>query len=227
MKKKTKKGEKNLLFPYLSSPIVYAYLIFLFISIIVYVICRVFKNDYFEWNKIVVAATVATCFFTFANVFRIAADLHSEKVELSSEYREQLKLIGRTIAKDFHTDDDSLSNGINELNAEIEEEEILKLKNEKRYYVLMILGFLAFFSITCFNIVYETISDMQSYLTMLAFMLMLVCEEIIIIRKRILKEEGRRHALPLELVITMLDDLGVFNQKRKGENTDGQVEDGE
>ncbi len=160
-----------------------AYIIFLFVSILYYVICLIFGFEFQEWQRIVVAATIASYAFSISSGYKFLARLNANLLEFSKERLELLKqLHTKKIAIFAEGDKDEPLNlnhpVIKNIVTSIEKREQLLQKNTKTAFWYDVVGYLLFFCVFAFRPIYEVIKSLQEGLTLLAFIMILLVEYV-------------------------------------------------
>lgn len=178
-----------------------AYIIFLAISLLLNILGNSLNLFNFSaWNKIVIATTISTYFFT------LASGEESIKNFMEFSYTEEEKLSKRTICnlektisltnESSQKDEDILTKMKEELKKLIESRVSAKSRKEKetkdcnkKIFCLYTLGFIVFFVIACFDNVHLFFANLQDVCTMGAFILMLATDYFSDIKKKKFMEE--------------------------------------
>lgn len=159
-----------------------AYILFLIICVLYYVISHAFDCEFENWKRIVCATTIASYFFTIASAKQTIYSI-IEKIEDSiKDSNKELCEIKDKMIKSPDKYKDSMYN-IEDLNRFIakDEEFINKcekenFKNQNLIFLLNTLGFLIFFCILTFTYIYQLFADLQELFTILAFIMILLAD---------------------------------------------------
>ena len=142
--------------------------------------------EFSYWNRIVVAATVSTCFFCIADAIEQFYDLlklMSIKAEMlkSREYNileKNLELIEKALSKEEPNYNEKAAKGDRLLKRT---ENLLQRKKEnnisldkKIIYYINLIGFMIFLSVIIFKPLYQMLIPYQDILTIFAFIVVLV-----------------------------------------------------
>ncbi len=178
-----------------------AYIIFLVISWVLHLLSISFEFfDFSAWNRIVIATTISTYFFT------LASGEESIKNFMEFTYAETEKISKRTIRSLEETIDSTNEAPEKDENILAKMEEELKnliksrasaksriekeTKNSnKKIFCLYTIGFIVFFVIACFDNVHFFFVNLQDTCTMGAFILMLATDYLSDIKKKKFTEE--------------------------------------
>lgn len=162
-----------------------AYISFLAFSFIIYLLHVLIGFDYACWNKVVIATTVASAFFSVASFFKTQINIHTLDITICETDNDYAKSVIRKLddfldfsniinitevanqIKDRHKNDISKNEEeINDLN-----EKIRKKERWLSYFEAM--GFMVFFIVSIFDNLYVVLEKAQSGLTMFAFVVMI------------------------------------------------------
>lgn len=158
-------------------PLMLAYIFFLSICVIWHIICRLTGLSFETWNKIIVAATFASFFFSLCSIYKLKHQQEKKNRELFSEELDLLSKIKNKLTKDKH---EATLNGINQLlencNESLPKAEEAIQKYTRRAFGCDVLGYLSFFIIVGIDGVYEYLSRSADSITLLAFLAILIIE---------------------------------------------------
>lgn len=163
-------------------PMMLAYIIFLCICLGFHIIRSVFKIDFPMWNRVVVAATIASYFFSLGSVNKLIVrlertntiDLQEEIVLLQKIRKKESKLcIDNATQQELIND---MDNAISENNERIKSGEKDLQKYEAKSFWCDVLGYLVFFCILSFETLFKFFKVSQELYTLLAFIVVIVVE---------------------------------------------------
>lgn len=172
-------------------PLMLAYIIFLFVSIIYYAVSSIVGFEFQEWQRVVVAATISSYAFSVSSGYKFIV---RSKNNLLNFLKERLELL-----KQLHIKESVIFIG-EENNEQLnkEKEELLKLnqesiknvtdaisnreksiqKNTKTAFCYDVIGYLLFFCIFAFQPVYNFFKSSQETYTLFAFIMILIVEYV-------------------------------------------------
>lgn len=162
------------------SPIMLSYIIFLFICLIYYIGSKAFNFQFDAWERIIIAATIASYFFTFSfctksvvkigckarEYYKTEYDFWCSNIEVSLQIKDDEK------ENENKTDDSRLK----KINSMIDSISSDITKYEKLTFRFNVLGFLVFFVILTFDPISSWLSKLQEMFTLIAFVLILLVE---------------------------------------------------
>lgn len=163
-------------------PLMVAYIIFLCICGGYYIVSGIFKLEFPVWQRIVVAATIASYFFSVSSMPKLTFKMGIKNLD---SIEKQNELYAKILTKEdmLFSQDGKPTHGSefisNQLSENIEEKvkvrkEIVKM--EKKAFWLDVTGFLVFFCIMAFEGIYTFFVKTQEWYTLLAFVLVLFVE---------------------------------------------------
>lgn len=164
------------------NPLMVAYLIFLCICCVYYIISGIFDFEFPVWQRIVVAATIASYFFSVASMPKLTLRMGRKNVE---SLEKQNELYGKILVKEetLFSQEGKTTRAAefisNQLGENIEEKAKVKkemAQMEKNAFRLDVSGFLVFFCIMAFEGIYTFFAKSQEWYTLLAFVLVLFVE---------------------------------------------------
>lgn len=156
-------------------PLMLAYLLFLVICAICYVVGNIVSTDFMAWNQIIVGATVASYFFSLSSLYVI--NISQEETALSL-YLEQSVLYSKITAMDNCTSEQAGNADVcgDTLVNEIKRNENAINKARKNISIYNCVsfwgnvgGYLSFFCILSFPDVFNHFEKSQEWYTLLAF----------------------------------------------------------
>ena len=159
-----------------------AYVIFLIICAIYYIVSDIFHLEFENWERIVCATTIASYFFSGADARKTILSV-AEKIKESLHYsNKELIKIKNEWEHDSEKNNGNIYN-IEDLNDCINESEstILRLTNDietnhKLIFRSNVVGFVVFFCILTFGDVFRFFEKRQEFYTLLAFIVILAAE---------------------------------------------------
>ena len=164
--------------PQPQKPLMLAYIIFLCVCCVVKIIGDMFSYEFIMWPKIVVAATIASYFFSMSTLPKLNAKMmrkaHNNILEQNRLYTKicnHKNIISKSPSGKKALDYAEQTQLDNEEKLAYHEKEIAEA--EKRAFRWDIYGFLSFFCIFTFDEVYMYFYGMQEMLTLLAFIIVL------------------------------------------------------
>ena len=178
-------------------PMMLAYIGFLFVCIIYYLISYLFGLEFAVGNRVVVAATVASYFFMLSSLDKLNTKQETINAEL---FEKELQLLKKIRAKEQKLVEDeqkkqelltSMDDWIKELKEIIESSHESISKHERKAFCTDVLGFLLFFCIVAFDFLYSFFAMTQEIYTLAAFA-GVVAIEYLESTKMVQHEEKRR-----------------------------------
>ena len=171
--------------------LIIAYIGFLIISGIVYIASVVAHFEFESWKRIIAAATIASYWFSIAGVSkttitvsnRIISDcknFHLICLEQKNKYRSVMPELISQNALNVHAEEieEVLTSLSKEIQGLIDSNELKIKKSGKWVFIFNVIGYLLFFCIAMFEPFYNKICYSQEFLTLLAFIIILVCDYI-------------------------------------------------
>ena len=156
-------------------PMMLAYIGFLFVCIIYYLISYIFGFEFVVGKRIVAAATIASYFFTLASMDK----LNMKQEIINTEFFEkELQLLKKIREKEQKLVDDiqmkqdlliSMDDWISELTKITESSHKAIRKHEHKALWNDVVGFLLFFCIVAFDFLYAFFANTQEIYTLAAF----------------------------------------------------------
>ena len=169
--------------------LVVAYIVFLILSVFVYFASMIFKFNYSVWKQIVAAATVASYFFSMAGFLKAQVGVHKRIISscenLINLYIKQDEVFRKTVGglkkvaseKCAAEEIEAAYTSTVDAAKKLIEYNSSKIKRSERYvFGCNTLGFLFFFCIVIFDVIYVKISNFQDLLTLLAFIVVLISD---------------------------------------------------
>ena len=157
----------------------FAYIFFLFICAIYYIIARIFQLEFENWGRIICATTIASYFFSIASARQsIMRSLEQMVGSLKKAYKanidrkEQMIISPEKYENSVYSLDD-IENMLVEDSKVINKNEKEIRKSKLQILILNILGFFIFFCILTFKSVYQMFVGTQDFYTLLAFLIIL------------------------------------------------------
>ena len=194
-------------------PMMLAYIAFLVICIIYYLISYLFGLEFSVGNRVVVAATVASYFFMLGSLDKLNMKQEMINVEF---FEKELQLLKKIQVKEQRLVDDerkkqelltSMDDWIKELKEIIENSHKSISKHERKAFCNDVLGFLLFFCIVAFELLYAFFAMTQEIYTLAAFA-GVVAIEYLESTKLVQYEEKRRNtAESIQNMYTRLEEL--------------------
>ena len=160
-------------------PLMLAYIIFLFSSVAYHITAKCLNFDFPAWNRIILAATIASFAFAFASYFKFFLRTSERYLGYSKEYLDLIKKrqdLRKDIANKNNEDD---SNNYDEESKKITIEQITHLEKSidsfsKWGFIADVAGFLVFFCVLVFDPLYTALFFIQDICTLLAFLAILI-----------------------------------------------------
>lgn len=163
-------------------PLLLAYIIFLFISIIYHVVSSLFQFEFSEWQRIVVAATIASYAFSVSSGYKFLAKSSANLLAFSKERLELLKDLNAKESMVF-TDDEKREDLLKTIQICIEKSKESISQREKEIHKFTkitfscdVIGYLLFFCIFAFRPLYDSLKSSQEIITLFAFIMILLVE---------------------------------------------------
>lgn len=161
-------------------PLMIAYMIFIIICVIVYVISQITSFEFVLWNNIVTAVTIASFFFSGASINSTNNTLLKYLIEKNEELLKYAWKSDSLIEK-YMKENNMGEPPENKLFADNIEDVIefnkKKLtKSKTACFTLTTIGFLSFFCILTFEPLYIYFSKSQDLYTILAFLMVLYAD---------------------------------------------------
>ena len=155
-------------------PLMLAYIIFLVICCVYHFVSDIFDLEYPIWERVVVAATLASYFFSLSSACKSV-------VKFADLTLDCYLRIDMSLYRTFDSSDEAEEKADTELMIEKNADRLVEIKKEKRKYeqrafVLDVLGFLVFFIIMAFDFVFLILSNTQELVTLMAFIIILLME---------------------------------------------------
>ena len=163
-------------------PLMVAYILFLVICCVYYMISGVFHLNFPIWERIVVAATIASYFFSLASMDKFTIKLAQRELDRIDKenalYLRIIKKLNETPETSHRSNKspDYFSARLtkNHADATNAENEINKIT--KKAFRNDVAGFLVFFCIVSFDALFQLFFNIQEVITLLAFIAILVIE---------------------------------------------------
>lgn len=165
------------------NPIMLAYMIFIFFCVIWHFVCRMTGSNFEMWNKIIIAVTVASYFFSLNSINRRIVKINEETKQLLYEQRDLLK----GMIEDISTNEAILTEDLKEIQSKLPnkldacEKELKKsisslLKRKKFVLFIDVIGYLVFFMILGINGFSRLFVNITDTVTLLAFLIALLVD---------------------------------------------------
>ena len=163
----------------------YGYTLVLIAAMIYEIICLSNPNCSFPiWNRIVLSATVSTCFFCISDIFSMKNDLADFEISQYNILSEREDSLIRKVKKQLEValsehgkKDDKMTEEllIHDFESAIESDKMFSDTTAKGSlaFCFNILGFLSFFAFLLFDRMYQLLFPFQEILTILAFIIVL------------------------------------------------------
>lgn len=181
-------------------PMMLAYIIFLGVCIVYHLVASICNLEFFSWNRIILAATIASYFFSLSSLDKMIIKQEKSNAET---FCEELVVLKRIYAKEKKLAEGKkdepemlrqIENAIEEDKKKIEDGHKTLIKSEKAAFREDVLGFLAFFCIISFEGIYKFFTPFQDLCT-LGALLMMITMEYIESTKLLYYEELKKKAL--------------------------------
>lgn len=207
-------------------PLMLAYIVFLFITSLYYLVSIIFDLEFQTWSKIIAAATIASYSFSISSIFKTLLKQNHSHHKLLNQYS---NLIKTTIQKtkslipagekldSVLESGGSLLNHTSEYIAKIDKQ---SKRNERLSFYFDALGYLLFFCILGFEAVYKLFCPMLDYFTLLAFLIIVVIEYIESVI--FIKYED----LFNDLIDSVKNTIKLIEEKENGQTENAQSEQG-
>ena len=195
-----------------NSSIMLAYIIFLTISLVIHLLSRGIDSlEFSAWNRIIIATTVSTYFFTIASGHecekRLAIDIYNEDIKVNEKISQQLEEVLSQRAEDK---EDNVC-PVPELENALKETIALKTKLKRnleekiesldsRIFMVNVMGFATFFVIACFDKIYSFFENAQDGLTMTAFILIFLTDYVAERKREKKMNENNKYNNILEMI---------------------------
>ncbi len=171
------------------NPLMIAYIIFLVICCFIYIMKCILDFEFEIWDKIVVATTASSYFFSFASLHKNQIQLHNNMINYyngiiptASEENSLFQKLFDTYENNEQLTEDVklIENKYTPLTEYIckaieEEKEEIKIE-EKWVFRFNVTGFLMFFCVIAFNFVFSFLKSHQDIITICAFIMVLVAD---------------------------------------------------
>ena len=194
-------------------PMMLAYLIFLFICICYYMVSGIFGLEFAAWNRVVVAATIASYFFSLGSMDKLLVKLETTNINGFEEEMLLLKKIQnkeRELPVDLQMKQELLSEmdqWIKETDASVMQGRKELRKHERKAFWNDVLGFLVFFCIIVFDFLYKFFSISQEVYTLAAFVVVIAIEYLESTKIAFYEEIRRNTIDKTKAIYTRLEDL--------------------
>ena len=194
-------------------PMMLAYIGFLCICIIYYLICYTFGFEFAVGKRIVAAATIASYFFTLASMDKLIMKQETMNAEF---FTKELRLLQKIREKEQKLVDDvqikqdlrsSMDDWISELTGFAESAHKAIRKHERNAFWNDVLGFLLFFCIVAFDFLYAIFENTQEIYTLAAFAGVVAIEYIETTIMAQHEEKRRNTAESIQNMYTRLEEV--------------------
>lgn len=164
------------------NPLMLAYIIFLFICTIYYIICEVFKLEFNTWEHLVVAVTISSYFFTLSTAPRNHATFQKKHIDFLNK---NIALLTTVLEYEKETPTEKPFSAEDKKDIEKEIEDCRANKKQSKKFLktcnilsfsLEVIGYLTFFCICTFDFIYKHLFDLQELLTVFAFLIILIID---------------------------------------------------
>lgn len=160
-------------------PLMLAYILFLCVCCIVHFLSDLINYDFNEWPRIVLAATIASFFFSASSLPKLNSKMMHNAHKRALEQNDLYGQICKSLKKIKNLSDEGKQ--IYDYSKKTQEENTKKIEYSKkeitkvdtRAFELDVLGFLAFFCIITFDGVFTYFEKTQDFYTLLAFIAVL------------------------------------------------------
>lgn len=163
--------------------IMIAYIIFIGITILVYLLSLFLHFEFEAWNKIVTAVTISSYYFAIANTFKSRINTYQNIAthfvgikSITKSFIEDLEnnhITPSENKKAFVSNCKAILEEISEKEKQLDK----SIKHETRCFTAFsILGFIMFFMIMCFDRLYSLFEPKQDFYTILAFVVILTSD---------------------------------------------------
>lgn len=163
-------------------PLMLAYIVFLIICIVFYPISEMLDLNFSRWGNIIVAATIASYAFTLSTMPKLILRLENTHLSYIKEDSNILKKIQNKVNESFN-ETESSNELIEEINSEIKTNDNDIEKCEKAIkrctkisFWLDTIGFIIFFCILTFDLLYSRFAKSQEIYTLCAFIIIMIVE---------------------------------------------------
>ena len=194
-------------------PMMFAYIIFLLICMIYYMVSYMFGFDFAVGNRIVAAATIASYFFTLGSLDKLGIRQETINAEF---FEKELQLLEKIRDKEQELVDDvqmkqelrvSMDDWIKKLTEIIERTHKAISKHERKAFWNDVLGFLLFFCIVAFDLLYSIFASTQELYTLAAFAGVVAIEYLETTKMTQYEEKRRNTAESIQNIYTRLEEL--------------------
>ena len=194
-------------------PMMLAYIVFLLVCIIYYLISYIFGFEFAVGERIVAAATIASYCFTLASLDK----LNMKQETINAEFfKKELQLLIKIRNKEQKLVDDvqmkqelrvSMDDWIKELTEIIARTHKAISKHERKAFWNDVLGFLLFFCIVAFDFLYGLFANTQEIYTLAAFAGVVAIEYLETTKLAQYEETRRNTAESIQNIYTRLEEL--------------------
>lgn len=160
----------------LHDPLMLAYMLFIFICVNWHIVCRVTGIDFEMWNKIIIAVTMSSYFFSINAINRSTINLSEKIKQMHYESRailqsmiEEFTVYESLLPKELKETQNQLSQELKECETEIRKEISSVCKRRKISLVIDVLGYLAFFMILGIDGFSNLFVNATDIITLMAF----------------------------------------------------------
>ena len=161
----------------LQKPLMLAYISFIGVCCVWYIICQIIGWGFENWNKIVVAVTLASYFFSISSIEKLKYKQEERNKELFTDEINLCKRMKKALTKEK---DAIISKSIDELiedcNTSLLQTNDTIYKFQQSAFVWDALGYLLFFVVLGIDGVYKQLSVFTEFVTLLAFMVILLVD---------------------------------------------------
>lgn len=189
-----------------SNPCFLAYIIFLCVCLVYQLICKAVPKLSFDyWNRIMIAVTISSCFFSISDAIKTIYDMASYAIERTCKLTEQQnisdiktkEILEKTVNEvKVACEEYGVTVELNDIEQMVRDYEITEKKKsedyglgkiekslENRAFYITCVGFLAFLIVLVFDSVCGVCLKVQDVLTLLVFIIILAsgyAKEIVI-----------------------------------------------
>lgn len=205
----------------------YGYIAVLCFSILYKIVSKTIQKTNFPmWDRIVVAATVSTCFFCIADILHTKADIVEYENIRFNLLLERSNALMKRMQRMLQTELDNTDEGVDKPNKELlfanfeeamEPEKSLVATKKKISWTFLLntCGFFAFLMIIVFGKIYSTLSTVQDILTLLAFIIVL-CGTIYKEQKvQTINEEMRKRIEDQKRLMVATSVIEIYQEGKK------------
>ena len=166
------------------NPLLLAYIIFLFIALNYRIVAYLLGWQFSTWGSIIVAATIASYAFSMSSLIKFLAKKNRTYLQLLNQYLDlskQLRKKEANVVAECADKEKLLESGENIIHQTVNLISSLEKqvgRDDKISFAFDVSGYLVFFCILSFNVIFDFFYPMQEFFTLVAFIIIFLIEYI-------------------------------------------------